>query len=340
MIEAFLESGAIVDTGQGSCVIGWGKRTWLEKPSDGLCFYFPDFFLQLHQPWFIHESMIEINKDELLSMLIINDYSLKNSLKWVNSAKPGFENIFGKLQKKFNMQTLKKAVPYIFENTTGHINVLKSLRSILNYSKKHPIFAYGFWSKDEGMIGATPELLFKISNNELLTMACAGTSPLDEAEKMLEDQKLLHEHNLVIEGIRSATSGMGNFIVGDTRVQKYTNLCHLITPITIELQQTVTADQVTKFLHPTPALGAYPREEGHAWLKELNLEIPRMRFGAPVGFSFKGRATCYVAIRNVQWNGNAIKLGAGCGVIPTSQFAVEWNEILLKIKSIKELLAV
>jgi menaquinone-specific isochorismate synthase len=107
----------------------------------------------------------------------------------------------------------------------------------------------------------------------------------------------------------------------------------------VKLQQAVTTDQVTQLIHPTPALGAYPRVEGMKWLREFDREMPRERFGAPVGYTRKGESTCYVAIRNVQWKDFQLKLGAGCGIVPASQFESEWNEILLKLKSIKNILA-
>ena len=42
------------------------------------------------------------------------------------------------------------------------------------------MMAYGFWTEaDEGMIGATPELLFEQTRDGLETMALAGTRPVE-----------------------------------------------------------------------------------------------------------------------------------------------------------------
>lgn len=338
--DRFLDCGAIIDSGNDTCILGWGERTWMEKPTDEISFYFPDFFLQSKKPWFTHEFTTEIKKDELLELLTIDNKISHTSITWINIAKPKFQNAFEDLQTKFQSNILQKAVPYIFEESSGNLNLLQSLRSLLIYTKKYPVFAYGFWSNDEGMLGATPELLFQISDNQLETVACAGTCTIEEADEILHDQKQLHEHNLVVEGIRESLSTLGQFKKGELRVQKYTKLCHLITPITVQLDTPVSADQVTQLLHPTPALGAYPRQEGMRWLSAFNQVMPRDRFGAPVGYSYKGKSTCYVAIRNIQWKGYHLKLGAGCGIVPASQCESEWNEILLKIKSIKDILSV
>jgi menaquinone-specific isochorismate synthase len=341
-INDFLDCGSIIDTVKGKCLIGWGTRTWLYKPASDIAFYFPDFFLSANKSWFTHEFTAEVSQEELLHLLKQQNHTSQNSITWKNYAKPQFQKVFESLQAKFKTGTLQKGVPYIFEEAHGDLKGLKlshSLQSLLSYAIKYPVFPYGFWSENEGMLGATPELLFRITGNTLETVACAGTCTLEEADDILHDVKQLYEHNLVVEGIRDSLSPLGDFQKGDTFVQKYTKLCHLITPINVKLQQTVTTDQVTQLIHPTPALGAYPRVEGMKWLREFDREMPRERFGAPVGFTRKGESTCYVAIRNVQWKDFQLKLGAGCGIVPASQFESEWNEILLKLKSIKNILA-
>ena len=340
MKDKFLQCGAIVDTGKGTCIIGWGKRTWFDKPSENITFYFPDFFLSSAQPWFTHEFTAELTKDELLELL--KHPISHHSISWKNSAKSQFQQTFESLQLKFKSGILQKAVPYIFEEAIGELKGNKlshSLQSLLAYATKYPVYPYGFWNEHEGMLGATPELLFRIKGNLLDTVACAGTCTLEEADHILQDAKQLHEHNLVVEGIRESLLRLGEFKKGETFVQKYTKLCHLITPIKVNLSRPTTADEVTQLLHPTPALGAYPREEGMKWLREFNRVMPRGRFGAPVGYSRLGESTCYVAIRNVQWKEEKLKLGAGCGIVSASQVESEWNEILLKIKSIKDILA-
>ncbi len=342
-VLSFLNCGAIVDTGKGTSIIGWGKRTWLEKQNnDQISFYFPDFFLLEKQPWFIHESTAEISHKDLLDLLNKQTKISQNSITWKNTAKPIFEKAFENLQLQFHSKKLLKAVPYIFEEAHSEMseqNILHSLCSLLKNADKYPIFPYGFWGENEGILGATPEILFGISCKTLETVACAGTCPREDADKMQKDSKLCHEHQLVVQGIRESLSRLGNLNQGKMHVQKYSKLCHLITPLHVELTELVTLDEVTQLLHPTPALGAYPRKEGMHWLKEYNKAQSRERFGAPVGFTRYGDSTCYVAIRNIQWKESHLKLGAGCGIVPESCFENEWSEILLKIKSTKDILS-
>ncbi|HEY4831978.1 MAG TPA: chorismate-binding protein, partial [Waddliaceae bacterium] len=97
--------------------------------------------------------------------------------------------------------------------------------------------------------------------------------------------------------------------------------------------------EVVEMLHPTPALGAFPRILGKTWLMDYQTKMNRGRYGAPVGYYYpsKEEGECFVAIRNVQWVGPEAQIGAGCGIVAQSVFEQEWDEIQLKIQSIKSM---
>jgi menaquinone-specific isochorismate synthase len=115
-------------------------------------------------------------------------------------------------------------------------------------------------------------------------------------------------------------------------------LTHLRTPIQLELTQTADTAALVKALHPTPALGAFPKEEGVEWLKAFDSRTPRKHYGAPLGCCYGNSISIVVAIRNVQWTPNGLAIGAGCGVIAESKQEREWNEIQLKTEAIFETL--
>jgi isochorismate synthase EntC len=45
-----------------------------------------------------------------------------------------------------------------------------------------------------------------------------------------------------------------------------------------------------------------------------------------------------VAIRNVQWTGRTVTLGAGAGIIAESLFEREWEELRLKRTAVMDML--
>lgn len=348
-IQAFLKNGSIITTQPGRLLLGWGERVWQKSAACQAApsFYFPDFFLNAHQPWFVHAHHLECSVEEFIQKLkrtLVSSRLLKR--RWDVVGKELFQQAFVDLQMQFSQGSLQKAVPFVFdeaEEPMSSFELQQSLINILHYTEKYPLSLYGFWGESEGILGATPELLFRWNQREkesrLNTMACAGTCSKDQADQMMKDSKLLYEHDLVIQGITQSLSVFGKVKVGLMQKLLLPTLCHLVSPITIKFYKMESFDTIVRALHPTPALGAFPKEEGMHWLNDYQLKLDRQRFGAPVGYSMSGKSCCYVAIRNVQWSQNKMKIGAGCGVVSKSILESEWSEILLKIRSIKKLLA-
>jgi len=342
-MDQFLSSGAIISTEKGKALLGWGKRKWSRQPEKTCTpsFYFPDFFMTYPNHWMTHEHWKEVLIEELLA-----SFSQKSSLnsrtpEWQASDGKLFMDTFEELQKRFQSGGLRKAVPFIFEfsKESMNINLLeKSLQSALTYAQTNPVYLYGYWGGEEGMLGTTPELLFSMQHPFLQTMAVAGTATNDRLEHdFLNDPKERNEHQLVIEGITHSLSRFGQVRSGRTGVLKLPALSHLFTPLEIALGAETDFDEIVRVLHPTPALGAFPKDIGWNWLQDYQTKLDRRRFGAPAGYIYGKTARCYVAIRNIQWDRHRIAIGAGCGIIKESQKEKEWSEIQLKIKAIKRI---
>lgn len=347
----FLQEGTIIQTSPGYVLIGYGKRTWLPNPKGQKtpCFYSPDFFLTQKSPWFIHQYIQELPIETLLKGIQNEEMNTTTTaaLKWTNPYTALFKESFSELQQRFESHSLTKAVPFVFESSSAPMNskmLLQSIISALQYTQKHSVHIYGFWDKQNGILGATPELLFQIQNDTLKTMACGGTCRLENGQcstDLLKDPKEMIEHQLVIEGIVESLSPFSKVQLGEIHVLKLTQLAHLITPINAQLKSKIDFESLVRALHPTPALGAAPRSEGMKWLQHYQTKIDRKRFGAPFGYFDPNSqsAHCLVAIRNAQWDSRGIHIGAGCGIVAKSLVEREWEEIQTKIKAVKSILA-
>lgn len=349
-IEDFLDSGSIISSKPGYVVVGYGNRSWLKNPSqsDRSHFYFPDYFLLEKTPWCTHECYEELAIDELIKLLLPKTTHTLPKILWSNPHQSDFERAFSDLQIRFANKELQKAVPFVFEKACVPMQrerLASSLIGLLNNTKEFPLHMYGFWENGNGMIGATPEVLFSIQTNvrsTLKTMACAGTRSArhNTRNSLLNDPKELREHQFVVDDIVSALTPFGTPTLDPIKETQLPGLSHLMTPIQLELQGEWTFESLVHALHPTPALGAFPRKEGREWLLRYQTIIGRKRFGAPAGFLAQGKksATCLVAIRNVQWNRNEMAIGAGCGVISDSLLKNEWDEIQIKLRAVKQML--
>jgi menaquinone-specific isochorismate synthase len=119
-------------------------------------------------------------------------------------------------------------------------------------------------------------------------------------------------------------------------------IAHLITPIFFN--ETGGSERMSFFdmvrrLHPTAALGVSPRTEaGERWLREADRGVKRRTFGAPFGLEREDKsALALVAIRNVQWNGDQVRVGSGAGMLLESRVELEWKELREKREQVKAL---
>ncbi len=319
--------GAVLTTAPGIILAACGKRTWLATPQ-GLSWYFPDFFLERNPRFFQQEETFNIELDLLLSD------PQPQKFEWKCYGLEQFKSAFSELTE------IRKAVPYLSYRAQGKIDPVKLIKSALIYLKKTPgTHLYGYWSQSEGMIGVTPEILFDCSHGVLQTAAVAGTTSKEKSEQLKRDPKLREEHQLVIEGIHTALEPFGNLEVGSTEIHSFGRLAHLVTPITLYMSGSLAFEECASALHPTPALGTFPREAGKQWLKQYATNLPRNRFGAPAGYCNlgSGRGKCVVAIRNIQWRGDQLEILCGCGITAQSSFEMERDEISLKFEAVKEI---
>ncbi|MEC7840020.1 MAG: chorismate-binding protein [Chlamydiota bacterium] len=349
-VNDFILSGSICSLNSGEVILGWGQRELLEAPStNGISLYFPDFFLQTKTPWIKYEYYKKIRLSDLASALDQLKISKEQGIKWEEADKPQFSQTFQELKDHFFLNDLlSKAVPYTFQKSLSRISrgrFINSLKALVTHSMDANTFLYGSWNSNEGVLGGTPELLFKQDSETprlIKTVACAGTCPSSaNFYDFLADKKESREHNIVIECINNELKPFGDVQVGDVTVKKLATLSHMYTPITLKADQKLSFVQLVNALHPTPALGAYPKKQGQKWLKAQEQKCSRNRFGAPVGYLDidNNEFACYVAIRNMQWDQYGLSLGAGCGVVSESHLEKEWDEIQLKLKAIKKMLA-
>jgi len=332
-----MDSGTAVPVGKGKWIVGSGTRRWRASPGKGISYYAPDFFLKTENPWFTHEKNVCLNAAELKKLF---EKKKLPSLKWASPYRSPFYSGCFELEKLFKKTALQKAVPYIFETAAAPFdreNFLAAFNNLLTYAESHPLFVYAFWGDGEGMAGASPEPLFEMAGDRIATIACAGTR---SKEGFNPDEKELLEHRIVVEGILEALKKFGEPKAREREERAFPHLFHLVTPIFVDLKGAASLEELIGALHPTAALGGYPKGEAQQWLLDYQTKVPRGRFGAPFGYyDAEEKKGCFiVAIRSLQWSGGELRLGAGCGVVEGSDPEKEWEEVQCKLYAVKQML--
>lgn len=265
------------------------------------------------------------------------------NVSWKEPDRAEYERAFARIQNLIQQGQIDKAVPMVFATAQGAPTEAQKLRWILSLlDVPTSLHVYGFWDGSLGVLGATPELLFDLEGLELRTMALAGTLAREDgsAVELLRSAKDQKEHRYVVDDLRDELSRLGSPVrVGETRVKELPSLLHLQTELSVTLSETPDWATLIQRLHPTPALGVFPRRYGWRWMSELPGQANRGFFGAPLTIHLgQGRVRSLVAIRNIQWQGSQLQLGSGGGVVKESQLEAEWNELFRKRQAVLRLL--
>lgn len=195
-------------------------------------------------------------------------------------------------------------------------------------------------NSDSSFIGSTPERLASFNSQFVLTEGLAGSTSRGKtaSEDAVLEYELLHskkdikEHEIVRDAIEENLQVYSNKISHPTspKIKKLSNVQHLFTPITAIIKDGASKTEVLKTLHPTPAVGGFPREEAVSFIKNIE-NFDRGWYAAPIGWiNASGNGEFIVAIRSGLIKNNEVRFFAGCGIVEDSDPEKEWEETNLK----------
>lgn len=188
-------------------------------------------------------------------------------------------------------------------------------------------------------LGATPELLFAKEGDKVTVEAVAGTRKRgkDRCEDLALEQALLSSHKdlkefkIVKEGLEEALSPFATHMEWNTdQIIKTSSVQHLYNKMTSSLKVPLLIDDLLRLLHPTAALGGYPKDKALAAIQCLE-PFDRGWYGAPFGVISQERSAFYVAIRSALIKENRAELFTGVGLIQESVAEKEWEELNAKL---------
>lgn len=196
--------------------------------------------------------------------------------------------------------------------------------------------------QDRRLLGASPELLVRVSGGEVFTHPLAGSAkrggePAQDrqvARDLLASRKDQHEHRLVIDEIRRVLTPHCRelAIPANPTLMSTDTLWHLGTPIAGQLHPgQASVLSLACQLHPTPALCGYPTDLARQFILEQE-PFRRALFSGIVGWcDSQGNGEWAVVIRCGVLDGHQVELFAGAGIVAGSDPAMEWAETGTKL---------
>ena len=196
----------------------------------------------------------------------------------------------------------------------------------------------------DGLIGATPELLLRLSRGMVTSRVLAGTIPktgddekdLALAASLARSSKDLEEHEYAVRSVAEALEPFcsSTNVPESPFVLHLANVMHLATDVTgalIESKNRVDAFSLLKSLHPSAAVCGTPRNIAFDIIDEIE-GMNRGRYAGPVGWiDASGDGELGIALRTGQISGNQIRIFAGCGIVAGSNPDKELEESAAKM---------
>lgn len=206
---------------------------------------------------------------------------------------------------------------------------------------------------NDGLVGATPELLLARNGRALRSLVLAGTTRRDDdpdidhrlGQALLGSDKDLREHAAAADSVVDVLTTIATDVTapdGPTLLD-LDNLRHLATDITAKLPSVgrtsdLTAVEVADLLHPTAAVGGTPRDTALALIDEVE-GMDRERYAAPVGWmDATGDGEFGIALRCARLSGARARLFAGAGIVAGSLPEDELRETRLKLLAMQQAL--
>jgi menaquinone-specific isochorismate synthase len=196
----------------------------------------------------------------------------------------------------------------------------------------------------DGLVGATPELLLRLSKGMVTSRVLAGTIPktgddakdLALAASLARSSKDLEEHEYAVRSVAEALEPFcsSTNVPESPYVLHLANVMHLATDVTgalIKSKQRVDAFSLLNSLHPSAAVCGTPRNIAFDIIYEIE-GMNRGRYAGPVGWiDASGDGELGIALRTGQIAGKEIRIFAGCGIVAGSNPEKELAESAAKM---------
>jgi len=269
----------------------------------------------------------------------------KEFLAATDSFKASVSSALNSIQKgKLNKIVLAHAVDVISPVPFQLFHSLSNLRKL--HSDCY-IFAASN-GRGQNFIGASPERLLSIHNQQLATDALAGSAPRGKtaaedayfAHNLLSSEKEMREHRAVTDFITHclARFGIEPQLPPLPFLLQLANIQHLQTPIQARVPAHLHLLELLAELHPTPAVAGAPRDVAEAQIRRYET-FERSLYAAPLGWvDHQGNGEFAVGIRSALIDGCQAWLYAGAGIVAGSDPDKELAEIKLKLQTLLEAL--
>ncbi|MDG7054638.1 MAG: anthranilate synthase component I family protein [Nitrososphaerota archaeon] len=212
-----------------------------------------------------------------------------------------------------------------FDASGDYLKVYKILRS-MNPSP----YLYHMKMDEKTIIGASPEMLIRVTGNVVETFPIAGTRKITNDEtkndqlkkEMLNDEKELAEHTMLVDLGRNDIGKVCKYgsvhVVDLMQVKKFSHVQHMVTHVVGTLDEKYNMYDAFKAVFPAGTVSGAPKVRAMEIIDEQELHSRGPYAGAVGYFSFNGCCDFAIAIRSIFFDGKKGFVQAGAGIVSDS----------------------
>ena len=188
------------------------------------------------------------------------------------------------------------------------------------------------------IIGSSPEMLIRVTGDQIETFPIAGTRKITEDEKnnevmkqeLVNDEKELAEHTMLVDLGRNDIGRVCDYGTVKVKelmeVKRFSHVQHMVTHVVGKLNKKYDMYDAFKAVFPAGTVSGAPKVRAMEIIDELEPESRGPYAGAVGYFSFNGCCDFAIAIRSIFANEKSGFVQAGAGIVFDSIAKNEFKE--------------
>jgi anthranilate synthase component 1 len=195
------------------------------------------------------------------------------------------------------------------------------------------------------IVGASPEMLVKVSKGTVYTHPIAGTrkrgkTPEEDdalAKDLLGDLKERSEHIMLVDLGRNDVNRVCDPLTVNVdslmHIERYSHVMHIVSNVSGILRKDQTSFDAFRSIFPAGTVSGAPKIRAMEIIYSLEKEKRGVYAGAVGYFSFSGDLDTCIAIRTMLFKNGHVYLQAGGGIVYDSVPEDEYEETINKLRS-------
>ena len=253
-----------------------------------------------------------------------------------NMNKEKFSSIVNKAKQYIHDGDIFQVVlsrKFAFDTSGDNLTLYKTLRK-LNPSP----YMYHLKQDSKTIIGASPEMLVRITDDKVETFPIAGTRKITDneeknkalSEELIHDEKELAEHTMLVDLGRNDIGRVCKFGTVHPeslmQIKRFSHVQHIVSHVVGNLDSKNDMFDAFQAVFPAGTVSGAPKVRAMQIIDELEGEERGPYAGAVGYFSYNGCCDFAIAIRSIFIDGNKGFVQSGAGIVSDSVAENEFKE--------------